>query len=113
MDHEGTGELFLSAISSALGVPFEPAEQLSEFEAFMREHPHHEWLKRVFQEAKIDYGRVDYGMVAGAPVVWEINLNPDYGNRSRKNPEKRNPEVVRYRRESLFFRACGYGRQAH
>ena len=29
--------------------------------------------------ARIDYGRIDYGVLAGEPQVWEINTNPTIG----------------------------------
>ena len=35
-----------------------------------------EELRRAFQIAEIDYGRADFGLVAGRPQVYEINTNP-------------------------------------
>jgi hypothetical protein len=43
---------------------------------YVRENPHEPWLRRVFEIAHIDYGRIDYGMLGDAPQVWEINTNP-------------------------------------
>jgi hypothetical protein len=58
----------------------EPSEaSLKEAMQFAAEHPHHDWLRRVFAIARIDYGRMDYGVAGGVPQVWEINLNPTIG----------------------------------
>ena len=46
---------------------------------YVQANPHDEWLRRVFDVAGIDYGRVDYGILDGVPQVWEINLNPTLG----------------------------------
>ena len=70
-----------------------------EFEEYVSENPHKLWLERVFKIAGIDYGRIDYGVFEGRPIVWEINLNPDYGNRRRKDGEKPNQTVDRIRGE--------------
>ena len=35
-----------------------------------------EELRRAFEIAEIDYGRADFGLVAGRPQVYEINTNP-------------------------------------
>lgn len=37
------------------------------------------WIRRAFQEASIDYGRIDFGLVRGAPQLWEINMHPTVG----------------------------------
>jgi hypothetical protein len=47
--------------------------------AYVRENPHEDALRRVFEVAGVDYGRIDYAMKDGSPVVWEINLNPSIG----------------------------------
>jgi hypothetical protein len=38
--------------------------------------PHEESVKRVFEIAGIQYGRVDFGMYRGRPQFYEINTNP-------------------------------------
>ncbi len=43
---------------------------------YLEENPHREQLKRIFQIAGIEYGRIDYGIVDGRVQVWEINTNP-------------------------------------
>lgn len=43
---------------------------------YVRTNPHAEELARIFELARIDYGRVDYGVRDGRVQVWEINTNP-------------------------------------
>jgi hypothetical protein len=43
---------------------------------FMERLPHEEYLREVFQLARIEYGRVDFSIVDGMPQIWEINTNP-------------------------------------
>lgn len=42
----------------------------------VRTNPFKDHLENVFALAKIDYGRVDFGIVNGRPEVYEINTNP-------------------------------------
>jgi len=74
-------------------------DYLKEFEIYMNENPHKDWLDQIFNIAGIDYGRIDYGVYEGKPIVWEINLNPDYGNRKRNRVEQQKELVDRIRDE--------------
>lgn len=47
--------------------------------AHVRDNPYEAWLRRVFDVAGIDYGRIDYGVSNGVPQAWEINVNPTIG----------------------------------
>jgi hypothetical protein len=58
------------------------AEELRHFE----ENPHEEELRRIFDLAKIDYGRIDYGFLKGRIQVWEINTNPYWVVDSEPDP---------------------------
>lgn len=49
---------------------------LAEQRRYCEENPHAEWIASVFRLARIDYGRIDYGVVDGRPQVFEINTNP-------------------------------------
>ena len=56
--------------------------------AYIDGNPHERWLREIFSIAGADYGRIDYGMLNGAPQVWEINLTPTISmaaNRKRKS----------------------------
>ncbi len=52
----------------------------NEFAALERDYvssnPHEAELRRIFELAHVDYGRIDYAMTGGRIVVWEINTNP-------------------------------------
>ena len=50
---------------------------------YLHNAPHARWLRDVFDEARIEYGRIDYGVYKGEPQAWEINTNPTLG-RGRK-----------------------------
>lgn len=43
---------------------------------FLRTNPHAGFVAEVARLARIDYGRIDYGLLHGRPQVWEINTNP-------------------------------------
>lgn len=49
---------------------------VAEEAAFVDANPHERQLRRVFDVAGLDYGRVDYGVLDGQVQVWEINTNP-------------------------------------
>jgi hypothetical protein len=42
----------------------------------VRDNPFGEDMRRVFDLADVQYGRVDFGLVEGRPQVYEINTNP-------------------------------------
>ena len=52
----------------------------------MRNVPFPDTIRRVFEIANIEYGRVDFGMVDGKPQFYEINTNPCVGFRMNKHP---------------------------
>jgi hypothetical protein len=43
-------------------------------------------IRQVFEIANIEYGRVDFGIVAGKPQFYEINTNPYVGFNLAKHP---------------------------
>ena len=43
---------------------------------YVRSNPHEAELRRIFQLARIEYGRIDYSVRDGKITVWEINTNP-------------------------------------
>ncbi len=43
---------------------------------YVETNPHARELSKIFDLARIDYGRVDYSVVGGKIQVWEINTNP-------------------------------------
>ncbi|MGH7264503.1 MAG: hypothetical protein ACREMB_06550 [Candidatus Rokuibacteriota bacterium] len=58
------------------GSDLHDAELLREERAYVEGNPHEEALRRIFQLARIEYGRMDYALLDGEIQVWEINTNP-------------------------------------
>ena len=58
---------------------------------FLKSNPHKTALKEVFDLAGITYGRIDYGIVKGKIVVWEINTNPMIASSSSLKKPARKP----------------------
>ena len=59
----------------------EQAEQIKkirnlEESEFVETNPHESELRKIFQTARIDYGRIDYSILKGKIQTWEINTNP-------------------------------------
>lgn len=51
------------------------AQYLAE-RAEMDSYPHHDYVMQVFELAGLQFGRLDFGIVAGRPQAYEINTNP-------------------------------------
>ena len=51
-------------------------EHYAEHLAYVEDNPHAGELRRLFDGAKIDYGRIDYTVAGGRLQVFEINTNP-------------------------------------
>ncbi|MBE9043750.1 hypothetical protein IQ255_04905 [Pleurocapsales cyanobacterium LEGE 10410] len=43
---------------------------------YLETNPHESELRKIFQTARINYGRIDYSVLAGKIQTWEINSNP-------------------------------------
>jgi len=57
--------------------------------AFLLSDAHVAEARRVFDLVGVDYGRIDFGLIAGRMVVWGISANPDRRRRSKKtHPER-------------------------
>ncbi len=63
--------------------------------AFIESHEHEMALKEIFNLARIDYGRIDYGIKDGKVQVWEINTNPGVAGLVRSSVQDRREEVHR------------------
>jgi len=46
---------------------------------FITQNAHADEVKKIFELANVEYGRIDYGLLDGKPQVWEINTNPTIG----------------------------------
>ncbi len=63
---------------------------------YLETNPHESWIRQIFEVSGIDYGRVDYGVLDGAPQVWEINTNPTIGRGPGPRVPYR-PDVAAYK----------------
>ena len=74
---------------------------------YLARNPHAAALERVFALAGIDYGRADYGIVAGRIQIYEINTNPGIPSGYTPRPPSLRDEVDRRFNETLLdaFRA--------
>jgi hypothetical protein len=59
-----------------LGRTEHTAVMIAEEYAWVRDNPHEPQLRRLFELAGVQYGRIDYAVVDGVVETWEINLNP-------------------------------------
>lgn len=51
-------------------------EAREENQAYFRDNPHESLLRPIFEQAHVEYGRMDYAFSDGRLQVWEINDNP-------------------------------------
>lgn len=49
---------------------------LEEEREYVEKNPHEDAIRRVFELARVDYGRIDYAVGNGRIEVWEINSHP-------------------------------------
>lgn len=69
----------LSSVQWMLKVPDIVDDEALSIEAeFLRDFPEHDALDRIFSLAKIEFGRIDFGLQNGQIRVWEINTNPTF-----------------------------------
>jgi len=52
------------------------AASVAEEREYLTENPHRAQLEEIFNLARIEYGRIDYSLLNGKTVTWEINTNP-------------------------------------
>ena len=60
---------------------------------YLTTNPHEELIRRVFQIARIDFGRVDYGLIDGRVRIYEINTDPSMYGGSERRHEKHFPDL--------------------
>jgi hypothetical protein len=73
------------------------AAEIDAENAYVLGNPHEAELRRIFDLARIDYGRIDYAMVNGQIETWEINLNPTIRRGRQVDPNPIPPEINRLR----------------
>ena len=78
---------------------------IKEGDEYIKGHPHKEWLKKCFEIANIDYGRIDYGKSNDGHLnVWEINTNPLIGPLKREfNKDIKKEWRILTKSKEIFF----------
>jgi hypothetical protein len=71
-------------------------ELLTDERRYIDANPHSEALRRAAALARIEYGRVDYGVAGGRVEVWEINTNPSLPDRRSPRDAARVPIYERF-----------------
>ena len=66
---------------------------------YVHDNPHEQHIRTVFELAKVDYGRMDYGICNGKIEVWEINSNPKYVSEDGRGYSEEEQEM-----QNLAFR---------
>jgi hypothetical protein len=68
----------------------------AEEEAYVKDNPHEAHLLRISAFAGIEFGRIDYTLVNGDPVIFEINTNPTFPRFAGGDParEGRRPLIL-------------------
>jgi len=51
-------------------------EGVEEERRYMEDNPYEDQIRRAFELARVDYGRMDFAVKDGRIAVWEINTNP-------------------------------------
>ena len=69
---------------------------------YVRLNPHEVELRRIFELARVDFGRIDYTVRNGVIETWEINLNPTF---ARYPPLPPALEVIRKETTAMFRRS--------
>jgi hypothetical protein len=66
-------------------------ELLREERRYVEANPHEDALREIFGLARIDYGRMDYGLLHGKIQVWEINTYPTIASSPARHMVERQP----------------------
>jgi hypothetical protein len=72
-------------------------EMYDEEYQLVRDNPYAAAVMPAFDAAGIEYGRVDFGLVAGKPQIYEINNNPHISLRSKSASDRRNESTALFR----------------
>lgn len=74
-----------------------PPELYQEEYEMVANNPYGPEMRRIFEVAGLEYGRVDFGLAEGRPQIYEVNSNPDV-----KLHPKSNGVELRDRSNALF-----------
>lgn len=76
-----------------------PEEQAREELEYVTGNPHAEQLMKIFELARIQFGRIDYSLHNGRIQVWEINTNPVSLAAKHRNNAARLPAQEHFAKE--------------
>jgi len=83
------------------------ADRVAEEKHFLDSFPERDQIMDLFKMAHVDYGRIDYAMIDGRILPWEINTNPrivpapDLIHQDRLPGQSRSAEAIRHAFRSL------------
>jgi len=96
--------LFFGSTWHVKGGEIQDEQTLAEEREYVFSNPHEQRLREIFEHAKIEYGRIDYGLLDGQIQVWEINTNPMISASS--DQRQKNRLAVQLHFATLFDKAC-------
>ena len=67
---------------------------MREYVDYVQDHPHEAWLRKAFELAGVEYGRIDYGIRGNTFQIWEITLNPSVGPSPGQKPADYPPPII-------------------
>ncbi len=70
------------------------SEWADEEREYLQQNPHRKQIRRIFELARIEYGRIDYGLLHDKIQVWEINTNPTIGGPPVWSNAERTPRWI-------------------
>ena len=71
---------------------------------YIQTNPHNDALLRIMDLAGADFGRIDYSVVDGRIVVYEINSNPTFPGIDKDDPRQHRRQIARDRLVEAFAR---------
>ncbi|MBK5946786.1 hypothetical protein CCR83_10165 [Rhodobacter veldkampii DSM 11550] len=75
--------------------------------AFVRDNPHHEFLRQATDIGDLQFGRIDYTLRDGVPVIFEVNPNPTFPRFDRAGGERAERRELILARVAAAFAAIG------
>lgn len=81
--------IFFSKKWMIKGADFLTEDLLNKEFLYVKNNPHKIELLQIFKQANINYGRIDYALLNGQIVCWEINPNPMIASSSSLKKSKR------------------------
>ncbi|MDP2063447.1 MAG: hypothetical protein Q8J98_10160 [Phaeovulum sp.] len=81
--------------------------------AYVRDNPHAEALMQMSDIGGLQFGRIDYGMVSGHPVIFEMNPNPTFPRFSKRGGDRQERRAIILRAVAAAFAAISSAENGH